>query len=235
MLTRDAGFFVKRSGRFAFRCVLALLMAVAVYAAAAVVLGLIPVNADFRQDNAAVAVYVRGNGVHTDIVVPVVNVYHDWRGEFQHLDPTTSVPFISFSWGDRGFYLETPRWRDLRASIALTAMSGLGRAVMRVEFSDPSASEYGDVVVLLSDAQYRRLVEHIRASFRRHSDDRLLAVPTPQYASGSFYFEAVGRYSLLHTCNDWARRALTAAGVRMPVWSPFYPAIFHQLRQIPVS
>ena len=209
-----------------------LLIAAGSYAVAAIILGLIPVNTDFRESDPGVAIYVRGNGVHTDIVVPSVTPFHDWQDEFPQPFAAAPAPFISFSWGDRGFYLETPRWRDLRASIALTALSGRGKAVMRVEAAGLPMTEYGDVVVQLSETQYRRLVAHIRYSFQRNSEGRVLPMPIPYNPGGSTYFEAVGSYSLLHTCNDWTRNALTDAGVRMPAWSPFYPAIFHQLRQI---
>lgn len=235
MLTNGAGTLIRRSGRLIFKCVLAVITAIGLYAMAAVALGVTAVNKDFSQKDGIVSIYVRGNGVHSDIVVPVLNYVHDWRGEFQHLDPTESAPFISFSWGDRGFYLETPRWRDVRASIAFTALSGLGNTLMRVEFAGPPETKYGDVVVRLSEAQYRRLVERIRTSFRRGPDGRSFPVDIPYNRGRSHYFEAIGSYSLLHTCNDWTRATLTAAGVRMPVWSPFYSAIFHQLRQIPAQ
>ena len=235
MLMRAAGILLAQSRRFAARSALALLVATGLYAVAALILGLIAVNRNFRASDPAVAIYVRGNGVHTDIVVPFVNSFHDWKEEFQPVDPTASVAFISFSWGDRGFYLETPRWRDLRASIAFIALTGLGKAAMRVELAGPPLTHLGDVVVQLSKTQYRRLVASIRSSFQRGGDGRILPMPTPPNTGRSSYFEATGSYSLLHTCNDWTRETLTAAGVRMPIWSPFYPAIFHQLRQIRVQ
>jgi uncharacterized protein (TIGR02117 family) len=103
---------------------------------------------------------------------------------------------------------------------------------MRVELAGVPMPEFGDVVVRLSQTQYSRLVAHIRYSFQRNSEGRLLPVST-QYDSGSSsYYEAVGSYSLLHRCNDWTRTTLTDAGLRMPLWSPFHPAIFYQLRQI---
>ena len=235
MPMRGVGVLIARSRWLVLRCALGLLIAIGLYAVAAIMLGLIAVNRDFRESDPGVAIYMRGNGVHTDIVLPLVNSFYDWQDEFLPMNPATSVRFISFSWGDRGFYLETPRWRDLRASIAFVALSGLGKAVMRVEFAGPPMTEYGDVVVRLSETQYRRLVTHIRYSFQRSSEGRPIPVPTSYNPGGSSYFEAIGSYSLLHTCNDWTRETLADAGVRMPMWSPFYPAIFSQLRQINVQ
>ena len=217
---------------FPFRLLLGVLSAPLLYAASAVALGLVAVNTDFRQSDTGVAIYVRGNGVHTDIVVPHIHLFHDWRSEFPQGENALWRRYISFSWGDRGFFQETPRWRDLRASVAFVALSGLGRSAMRVEFTNTPILSDRDVAIRLSETQYRRLVQSIRKSFQRDTKGSPLPMPTPSYAVGSLYFEATGSYSLLHTCNDWTRVKLTEAGVRMPVWAPFYPAIFYQLGKV---
>lgn len=232
MVLAAAGTGVRRPRRLLSRFLLGLLFAATLYPASAMVLGLIPVNSDFRQADAGVAIYVRSNGVHTDIVVPHIHLHHDWRSEFPQDENALWRRYIGFSWGDRGFFQETPRWADLRASVAFTALSGLGNSAMRVEFTDTPILNDGDAALLLSEAQYRRLVQSIRASFQRDGNGRALPMPTPSYAAGSRYFEATGSYSLLRTCNDWTRARLTEAGVRMPVWAPFYPAIFYQLRKV---
>lgn len=227
-------FWVRRAFKFAIWPLAGVLAAAVLYAGAATVLGLIAVNTDFREPDAGVPVYVRSNGVHTDIVVPWHNHVHDWRAEFPQANPADLSPFISFGWGDRRLYLETPTWGHLRASVAITAISGLGRSTMRVEFAGLPMTDFGDVILRLPAPHYRRLVETIRASFQRDPDGRTIPTPTPAYAVGhSLYYEAHGSYSLFSTCNDWTRKTLTRAGIRAPLWSPFYTAIFHQLRQIP--
>jgi uncharacterized protein (TIGR02117 family) len=171
--------------------------------------------------------------VHADIVVPHIHRVHDWRSEIPQDESAPWRRYVAFSWGDRGFFQDTPRWRDLRAAIAFVALTGLGKAAMRVEFTDTPRLNDGDTALRVSDDQYRRLVQSIRASFLRDGNGRIQPMPTPPHAVGSLYFEATGSYSLLRTCNDWTRATLTDAGVRMPAWSPFYEAIFYQLRQIP--
>jgi uncharacterized protein (TIGR02117 family) len=233
MLLATAGAGVGRRRSLLLRCLLGVLLALAVYPLGALVLALIPVNAAFRQADAGVAVYVRGNGAHTDIVMPHIHRLHDWRGEFPQDEGALWRRYVAFSWGDRGFFQETPRWTDLRASVAFVALSGLGRSAMRVEFTDVPMPNDGDAALRLSEGQYRQLVQSIRASFRRDGNDRPQPMATPAYAAGPLYFEATGSYSLWRTCNDWTRERLTEAGVRMPAWAPFYPAIFYQLRKIP--
>jgi uncharacterized protein (TIGR02117 family) len=211
---------------------LALLFVLLLYPLCALVLGLIPVNSAFRQDEAGVAIYVRGNGVHTDIVVPHIHRLHDWRSEFPQDESGLWRRYVAFSWGDRGFFQETPRWADLRTSVAFVALSGIGRSAMRVEFTDTPILNDADATLRIPEVQYRQLVQSIRASFQRDASGRPVPMPTPAYAKGPLYFEALGSYSLLRTCNDWTRARLREAGVRMPVWAPFYPAIFYQLGQV---
>ena len=73
-----------------------------------------------------VEIFILSNGVHTDIVMPASNAHLDWSTFF----PTQNTwskengyPFISLGWGDKGFYLETPTWADLKTSTALKAAS----------------------------------------------------------------------------------------------------------------
>ena len=50
------------------------------YFLAALFLGLVPANVAFRQaSEGGVVIYVRSNGIHTDIVMPKVNAEADWR------------------------------------------------------------------------------------------------------------------------------------------------------------
>lgn len=232
MVLSTAGTHARRPRRLLYRCLLGLLLALMLYPVSAVILGLTAVNTAFRPADAGIAIYVRGNGVHTDIVVPHIHLFHDWRSEFPQDESALWRRYIAFSWGDRGFFQETPRWRDLRASVAFVALSGLGKSAMRVEFTDTPILSEGDATIRLSEAQYRRLIRSIRGSFQRDVNDRPLPMSTPVYAAGSSYFEATGSYSLVRTCNDWTRATLTEADVRMPVWAPFYPAIFYQLRGV---
>ncbi len=77
-----------------------------------------------------VDIYIKTNGVHTDIVVPVRNEQMDWSKEILYsntLLTDTSYSYLAMGWGDKGFYLETSNWADLKFSVAFKAVTGLGR------------------------------------------------------------------------------------------------------------
>jgi uncharacterized protein (TIGR02117 family) len=206
----------------------------AVYLLAALLLGLVPVNADFKPSSVGVAVFVRTNGVHAELVLPAHASSIDWtqdhppthmRGLAQPLD------WVAFGWGDRDFFATTPTWADLRPRTALVALSGVGEGAMHVEYiASPHA--YAGRELRLSAEQYARLADFVRDSFRRDAAGKPQRLELPGYFATDAFYAAVPNYVFWFTCNDWVRRGLTVAGVRAPRWSPFDAAIFHQLDRI---
>jgi uncharacterized protein (TIGR02117 family) len=206
----------------------------AVYLAAALVLGVIPVNAGFRPASDGVAVHVRTNGVHAEFVLPTRAEGVDWSVDFpagDMRDLASPLPWAAFGWGDAGFFASTPTWVDLRPRTALRALSGTGDGAMHVEYID-SPNRYAGREVRLSKAQYARLVQYIRASFDRDARGRPRRLPAAGYFGTDAFYAAVPRYSPWFTSNDWVRRGLAVAGVRAPVWSPFDRALFYQLERV---
>lgn len=218
---------------------LALLALPSLYLLAALVLGLVPVNHDFRPtapEQGGITVFLRSNGVHAELVFPA-RAPHDFTQEFpagQVVDATRgSLPqafdWIAFGWGDRGFYLNTPTWRELRAGTAAVALLGLGRGAMHVEYL-VRPQHYRSLRVDVDPQQYRRLVLAIRAGFRRDAQGAPLRIDHPGYFATDAFFEGTGRYTPWLTSNEWVRRVLAGAGVRTAAWAPFDAALFWHLR-----
>lgn len=210
-----------------------------VYIAAAVVLGLIPVNRQFAPArDAGVLVYVRTNGVHADLVLPAHSPY-DWSREFplheivdaERLPTLAGFDWIAFGWGDRAFYLETPHWRDLRPGIALNALAGRGPAAMHVEYL-ARPQDYRSIRVAVDARQYAKLVAYVRAGFAHDREGNPVRIDHPGYFATDAFFEGTGHYSPWFTSNEWVRRGLADAGVRAPLWAPFDVALFRQLHEL---
>lgn len=212
-----------------------LLLSLALYLLAALLLGAWPRNAEFVESTDGIPIFVRTNGVHADIVVPTRTRVIEWSTEFppnQMRELTVPTPWIAFGWGDRGFMLTTPTWADLRPSTALAAVSGLGEGVMHVEYVE-SPQAYAARRVRVSAAEYERLVAAIRASFVRNADGTVKQLDAPGYFGSDAFYEAVPRYTFWYTCNEWTRRVLASAGVRTATWSPFDTAIMFHLPRSP--
>lgn len=192
----------------------------ALYVAAGLVGGLIPVNRGAVPPDDAITVYIDDNGVHTGIIVPVAAEGIDWRTRVpaSHLrDPRFGAHgWVMFGWGDRAFYLETPRWRDIKLSNVAAAAIGSDRTVVHASYVGDPARVPARRAVRVSREGYRRLAAHIEASFSRTE-----TAPIPGYGRNDVFYPGTGRYSALNTCNEWTGAALRAAGVPMGAWTPF--------------
>ncbi len=78
---------------------------------------------------------------------------------------------------------------------------------------------------------YADLASYIWKSFQHDQQGLPLLVHTDaQYGPDDAFYEAVGRYSLFHTCNTWANNALKSCGQRACLWTAFDEGIFYQYR-----
>jgi uncharacterized protein (TIGR02117 family) len=214
-----------------------LLAAPLAYVAAAILLGLLAVNAGWQanaDDPEGVKVYVRTNGLHADLVLPA-RAPHDFTHEFapgtvidRAQEPSAeALEWIAFGWGDRGFYLNTPTWADLDAGTAWRALAARGPSAMHVEYvRRPEAYEVHPL--WLTADEYVRLVAYVRAGFRRDAAGAPIRIDHPGYFATDAFYEGVGSYSPVLTSNEWVRRGLAQAGVRTARWAPFERALMWQ-------
>lgn len=191
---------------------------VAAYAAAGVVGGLIPANAGWHPPARGVTIWVEDNGVHTGLVLPKVAAGVDWRGLARAgdlRDPRNGgYDHIAVGWGERDFFLSTPRWADVRPAAVLRAAVGADATLLHVEHV-PRPRVGPDVRrIVLRPEEYRRLTAFIRASWKGGRRWR-------GYGGHDVFYAARGRYSAVRTCNSWIGAALRAAGVRVGRWTPF--------------
>lgn len=200
-------------------CVHAVLFGLIAYFGAVLVFGLIPRNAQFQPYSSSdgVEIFVRSNGVHTDLVFPIQHPLFDWRTQplWAAFQPDSSHTHISIGWGSRELYLNTPTWADLTPQTAFISLSGLGHSLMHVELLPTPTPDAVTIRLRLSPSQYRQLVAYALDSF---------AAPTSPavrgYTPHDVFFVANGWYHLFNPCNEWTRRGLTRIGVRTSVWSP---------------
>jgi uncharacterized protein (TIGR02117 family) len=118
------------------RCVLGFLAFVALFLLAAFLLSIWTVKKEPGTSN-DVAIYILTNGDHTDIVVPVKNEVTDWSREmsFQNtIGHDTTAKYLAVGWGDKGFYLNTPTWSQLKFSTAFKAAFALSTSAIHATY-----------------------------------------------------------------------------------------------------
>jgi len=198
------------------------------YLIAALFGSLVPANTSWREPPSGIEILVRTNGVHTWIMVPTTTPEMDWRPlvPIGHIrDPRYAGNYLAFGYGNREFYLNTPRWEDLRLRTALTAAFGEGRSLMHVEHEWNPRADEDQRAFRISREQYRRLAAHILQSFERDRRGGTIPLLGRGYGPADAFYEARGPYNAFFTCNEWTGAALRAAGVRIGVWTPLSQSV----------
>lgn len=206
-----------------------LILSLVAYLLIVTLLSFVVVNKDLGENQKEIPIYILTNGVHTDIVLPVKNEHYDWSSQlqFEHTkSKDTTYQYVALGWGDKGFYLETPTWADLKLSTALKATSGLSTSAMHVTFYKSLKENKSCKKIQISLEDYKKLIAYINDSFQNQSG-RFLKIETDAvYGKHDVFYEANGSYSLFYTCNSWANQALKAANQKAALWTISDSGIF---------
>lgn len=224
---------IKKSLRFFLKTFLFFLGFIFFYFIFAVLFSIISIN-NSSEKKEEIAVYIKTNGVHTDIVVPVINQEIDWTKvvKLENIkSKETDFQYLSFGWGDKGFYLETPTWADLKTSVALKAVSGYNTTAMHVTYYKTIAENENCKKIQLSKEQYIKLIKYIEKTFKTDESNAFIPIKTTaNYGNFDAFYEAKGHYSLLKTCNTWTNTALQSCEQKCCLWTPFDKGIFYHYK-----
>nr|WP_245141902.1 TIGR02117 family protein [Chryseobacterium daecheongense] len=207
---------------------------VVLYALLGYLLPFIEVRAKDDGQEKEIPIYVYTNGVHTDIVMPVKNDLQDWSSKIPFSNVRsrqTDYNYIGIGWGDKGFYLDTPTWADLKFSTAFKAAFWLSESAMHCTYYKTMKEGSDCKMVMISRAQYKNLIQFVEAKFDKDQSGNFILIPTDAvYGDNDAFYDAKGKYSFLYTCNTWANDALKAAGQKAALWTPSDFGIFQHYK-----
>ncbi len=191
----------------------------------------VKVNTSSVKVQKTITLFIKSNGVHTDIVMPRNSITYNWNefinsNEFSNVDSTFQQ--LSIGWGDKGFYLDTPTWDDLKASTAVNAVFGLGSTAMHVTYYKNITKSEQVKEIHISENNYLKLIAYIKHSFN-YKNDSIQLIAHPNYGIHDNYYDACGTYSLFKTCNVWAGNGLKEANVPIGIWTPLASGIMNHL------
>ncbi len=203
---------------------------VILYVVLGYLLPFIEVSAKDDGQKKEIPVYIYTNGVHTDIVMPVKNDLQDWslKLPFNNIrSKKTDYNYIGIGWGDKGFYLDTPTWADLKFSTAFKAAFWLSESAMHCTYYREMKEGEDCKKIMISKNQYQKLVQFIQNKFDQDQSGKFILIPTNAvYGDNDAFYDAKGTYSFLYTCNTWANDALKAAEQKAAFWTPSDYGIF---------
>ena len=177
-----------------------------------------------------VCIYVQSNGIHTDVCLPVNSPSINWD-EFISRKPysaATNFEYITIGWGDKGFFLDTPTWADLKASTAVNAAFLPSPTAMHVAYSSEPKTNENRKRVFISKANYERMISYVKSSFKLNGN-KIEIIPNRGYGDHDNFYEAKHSYHMFRTCNIWTNEALKSAGVKTGVYALFPDGILKHL------
>lgn len=201
-----------------------LFSAVILYFVAALVLSFIKTHPPKPDCVADREIYITTNGMHLDIVLPVENVEPEFLNLLKILPGTK---YVSFGWGDREFYINTPEWKDLTLKTTFKALFLKSETAMHVTCYRGFGPDWKPVQ--LCGQQITKLNGYIENSFKKNADGKLKKIAVQGYYENDSFYEATGSFSLFKTCNVWVNKALKETGIPTLVWSPFDFGILYHL------
>jgi uncharacterized protein (TIGR02117 family) len=220
-----------KAGKLVGRLLTALLALPALYLFAALVGSLAPLNSGWTEPAQGTTVYIADNGIHADLIMPVDAQGLDWAPLFPKTDFAAASPdarWIAFGSGEKGVYLDTPTWWDIRPRTIWSALAG-GKRVMHVEYV-PSPY-YAAREIRLRPEEYRRLWAVIRADLALDRNGRPQRIDHPGYGPADAFYRATGKASAVRTCNAVVAHWLRLAGVKTSLWPPFVPGLTWRYRR----
>jgi len=169
-------------------------------------------------------IFISTNGVHLDLILPRDQIPTAFGKEVSIPD---GVQFVAFGWGDKGFYLDTPTWAELKFSTAMTAAFLKGGTAMHVTNYRNQREDWFRIPICRE--QQGLLNQYIMQSFTKGEDGQIIPIPDAGYTKDDEFYEAEGNYNLFRTCNIWVNKALKTIHVKTSIWSPFDRGVLYHL------
>ena len=110
---------------FIGKLILGFLALTFLYFLLAFLLSWLPKHRHYTNSENGFEVYVMSNGVHVDFVLLIDQLPAEWLKNIDMNEygfTKEQATYLGFGWGDRGFYLNTPTWAELKFSTAVNAL-----------------------------------------------------------------------------------------------------------------
>lgn len=220
--------------RFVFGTLGTIIAVVGLYLLMTFLLPFIEIPAKQTNQNKDIPIYIYTNGVHTDLVLPVNNQIKNWSNDLPFnntLSKGIDFNWVGIGWGDKGFYLDTPTWAELKFSTGFKAAFWLGESAMHCTYYKSLKEGEDCKKIMITNEQYKDLVHYVEAKFDKDSRGHTIFIPTKAvYGNNDAFYEAEGKYSFLNTCNTWSNNGLKAAGQKAALWTAFDFGIFQHYK-----
>ena len=168
------------------------------------------------------SIYISYSQLHSDIIININALDKRWEEKLPS-KVMQSQGYLSFGWGDKEFYLNTPTWDDLKINSALKALFINSPSVVYVKHHHTIGYFQDIKEIKLSSKQLQKLENSIFKSFdfkNKHYKG---------YGYDDIFYSSPYQYNIFNTCNTWTGEQLREADVSVSYWTPFSYNIINSL------
>jgi uncharacterized protein (TIGR02117 family) len=192
-----------------------------VYMLAALIGSFVPANNSWKQPAEGIDIFVETNGVHVSLIIPMSAAGED-LSDLIRPDQLGNRELYGthamIGWGHKRVYRNARTWGDVKSGDIASAITGSDETTLHVyHLIDPQPTSYRKRFRVTPE-QYRSIIAQIRATFRLDANGKSGAYPA--YGPDNLFYDSVGHYDAITTCNSWTGTVLRNSGVRMGIWTP---------------
>jgi uncharacterized protein (TIGR02117 family) len=212
---------MKKIMTITFKTLLGILLFFIIYGICVFIFSNITVNKNYSVEGPEkIEIFVKTNGFHTDLVLPVKNEYKDWTSTFDTTLTKSSdknFNYVAVGWGDKGFYINTPDIDSLKFSTVFNAAFFLSESAVHVTYLNSIKESNNCRKILIDKNSYYKIIDHIDNSLDKENDK---VIPINfSYSNNDLFFEGRGKYNLFYTCNTWTNNCMKKAGLKSRFWT----------------
>jgi uncharacterized protein (TIGR02117 family) len=223
---------LNKIGQYGLKTCYSILAVASFYYLCCLVLPLVHVNADYLYKNKGFLVYVAGDGLHSEIIVPVKNEVTDWETVFNKADfdgAAEGKQWLCIGFTEKNFYRTNRRWDDMNYFSAFGQLCGFGESVMHVSYENEYPFDRKFIrKIYIGEEQYAKLSEFIKGSFTQNNGEALAPIIKTNNFKKEVIYEAHKEFSFFHTCNTWTNNALKSFGFKTGYWTALEGGIREQ-------
>lgn len=186
------------------------------YLVVSLILTFITIDRKGHNETLDKAIYLNTNGIHLDIIIPKKNIDSLL---LKGINTGTDDQYLSFGWGDKDFYLNTPTWNDLTFKTAFKALFLNSETLLHITRFQNRHKEWKEIKISANELQ--KLNNYILLSFKTNEDGYKQILKSKGYSFNDDFYQAKGSYSIFKTCNTWVNAGFKDSGLKACLWTPF--------------
>lgn len=224
---------MKRVLKIVFKSVLTLILGLIGYLISAVIGTLIPTTGLEKPERGDIKIYVRSNGLHTNLILPLALPNFEWfyQSTNKIYKKHHTYQYLSIGWGDKAFYTQYKYQKLPGMYNTLRALAWPSESAIHLVYlpSQPQEDDYC-IALYLTEKQFQTLLAYVD-EYLIKGEDGQYALLCRGYGRRDYFLKSKGHYHLFFTCNNWVNRALKRLRIPTGQWIPLEAGIRYRLHR----